>query len=238
MSERRRGGPGRPPIRYAPRPDVERDAAPPAAEPVTRQLRALYAAPDEPGYWDGLEARIVAAVRGRAAATTGAVTGAFRAVPAAAVAAVEWWHALARWARPALAAAGVTLAVAGATLVEARASADASRAHSAFRAVLGRPGAAYGLRAPGDSAHALPAPDPQLARAADAFDAEPGDTAAQADARAARLAAELLSEGLVRRTPARAPRGRELTPGTREPDRDREAQREATFRYVMPDQFQ
>jgi hypothetical protein len=168
-------------------------------------------------------------VRGGAAATTGVVTGAFRAVPAAAVAAAEWWHALARWARPALAAAGVTLAVAGAALVEARAEADASRAHSAFRAVLGEPG-----DAPGDPARPvpLPEPDPQLARAADALDAEPGDTAAQAEARAARAASELLSGGLVRRALPRQAPGRRPPGG----DPDREAQREATFRYVMPDQ--
>lgn len=236
MSARRRGGPARPPIRYAPREPDAREAVPPAAEPVARQFRALYAAPEDPRYWDGLEARIVAAVRGGAAATgavTGAVTGAMRAVPAAAV---EWWHALARWARPALAAAGVTLAVAGAALLEARASADASRAHSAFRAVLGQPGDAYGLRAPGDSAHPLPEPDPQLARAADAYDADPGDPAAQADARVARVADELLSDGLVRRAPAPHARARDV--GRRAHDADRDAQREATFRYVMPDQFQ
>jgi hypothetical protein len=198
-------------LAYVPRPDA--DAGTPADPALTRDLRSLYAAPDDPGYWDGFEARILAAVRG-GAAVTGAVTGAMRAVPAAAV---EWWHALARWSRPALAAAGVTLAVAGAVLVQARAEDDASRAHSAFRAILGAPGDGVTGDVPRDAAgdvgpgaveidpfgpgRALPAADPALARAADAFDAEPGDSAGQAEARAARVAAELLGGGLVRRRP-------------------------------------
>jgi hypothetical protein len=205
VTERRRPGDR---LAYVPRDEADAPPGSPDAA-VRRDLRALYAAPSDPGYWDGFEARILAAVRG-GAAVTGAVTGAMRAVPAAAV---EWWHALARWARPALAAAGATLAVAGAALVQTRADDDAVRAHSAFRAVLGAPGDAPGDE-PGEvggdeggatldpfGGRPLPAPDPALARAADAFDAEPGDSAAQADARAARAAAELLGGGLVRRRP-------------------------------------
>jgi hypothetical protein len=214
-------------VRYAPRGAAPAGAGDPAPDgaplppPLAAPLRALYAAPpaDAP-YWDALEARIVAAVRG-SAASAGSVTGAMRAVPAAAA---EWWHALARWTRPALAAAGVTLVVAGAALVQAGAAAEASRAHSAYRAVLGDP---YD-----SSALPLPAPDPQLARAVDAFDAEPTDAAGAADARAARVAAELLSGGLVRRRPAA------FDDTARRPADPRAAERrlrrEATFRAVIP----
>ena len=219
---RRRGGAGEP-VRYAPRPPAPDVAATgaglpndpssepadvPLPQPLAVALRDLYAAPadDAPG-WEALEARILAAVRTAAHtaggavaggvtgavghAVSGVVTGAMRAVPAA----VEWWQALARWTRPAFAAAAAVLVAAGATLARARATADASRTHSAYEAVLGDPYDPSALAA-------LPAPDPQLARAVDAFDAEPGDTAAAAEARAARVAAELLSDGLVRRAPA------------------------------------
>jgi hypothetical protein len=64
---------------------------------LTRGLRSVYAPPSD-GYWDGLEATIMAAVRvGRAAPAT----------------AVEWWQTLARWARPGIAAAAVMLVVVG-----------------------------------------------------------------------------------------------------------------------------
>lgn len=243
---RRRRRPGDDSVRYAPRPDTPDVADPLAAtEPLppmlARPLRELYAAPDAAPYWDGLEARIMAAVRGSAAATTGAVsgvTGAMRAVPAAAAQwSTLWWQALARWTRPALAAAGVALVVGGAAFVQARATAHASRAHSAYRVVLGDPF--------DPSALPLPAPDPQLARAVDAFDpfeAAPGDTAGAAEARAARVAAELLSGGLVRRRPLAsrpAPtsptRTRAGTPSQSPDASDRQARREATFRYVMPE---
>jgi hypothetical protein len=154
-----------------------------------------------------------------------------RAVPAAAA---EWWHTLARWTRPALAVAGATLVVVGGALVQTRAAADASRAQSAYRAVLGDP---YD-----SSALPLPAPDPQLARAIEAYEADPRDTAAAAEARAARLAAELLSGGLVRRVP-HAPAAVDPLPASRhegerhEGERqsvERRLRREATFRSVIP----
>jgi hypothetical protein len=221
--KRRRRPAGDDGVRYAPRtpgvPLHDHDADPlassaPLPPELARPLRALYAArPADAPYWDSLEARIMAAVRG-AAATSGAVTGAIRTVPAAAAQrSTLWWQALARWTRPALVAAGVTLVVAGAALVQARASADASRARSAYGAVLGDP---YD-----PSALPLPAADPQLARAFDAYEAEPGDTAGAAEARAARVAAELLSDGLVRRAP--------IPPAVV----DRRARREATFRSLL-----
>lgn len=201
MSFRRRP---QPPLPYTPRPAAPGEPVAPT-ESVTRQLRGLYAAPEDAGYWEGLEARILAAVRDGAAATTGAM----RAVPAAAV---DWWQALARWARPACAAAAVTLALTGAALAGLRIADDASRARTAFRTVLGTPG--------GDAALPLPAPDPQLARLVDAYEPDPNDPAGVAEARAARLASELLSNGLVRRAPE---------------DVARDARREATLRYVLPE---
>ena len=75
-------------------------------DPVTRGLRDLYSAPSE-GYWDSLEARVMAAVR--------ASRGAPQAV-------AEWWHALAAWSGRGLAAAGIVLAIAGAAAMQARAA--------------------------------------------------------------------------------------------------------------------
>ncbi|HEY0778523.1 MAG TPA: hypothetical protein VGD56_11215, partial [Gemmatirosa sp.] len=113
-----------------------RRRTPDAPDRLTRELRGVYAAPDEPRYWDAFEARILAAMRDGAARATATTTGAFRAVPAVAV---EWWHALARWAEPGLAAAGVACVIAAAVFVDARATEAASRAHSAFLDVLDAP---------------------------------------------------------------------------------------------------
>jgi hypothetical protein len=79
------------------------DDFPPADDPVTRELAALYAAPGD-RYWDDFEGRIMAAVR----------AGASRPARAAA----EWWQALAEWARPGLAAAAVLVVVVGAITVQ------------------------------------------------------------------------------------------------------------------------
>ncbi len=230
MRRRRRPGAGDP-LRYAPRPAAG-DAPPPDAPeagtsdvlpaPVVRALGALHAPPGADGaYWDGLEGRVMAAVRGAAGAAHVA-----RAVPAAAA---QWWQALARWTRPALAAATVALVVAGAALARAGAVAEDRRAHSAFRAVLGDPYDPW--------TYPVPEAAPQLARAADAHDVEPGDTAAAADARAARLASELLSGGLVRRRPPSPDHpadGRARVAPEPAETPERRARREATFRLVVP----
>jgi len=65
---------------------------------VARGLRSLYAAPAGDGYWNELEARIMARV-----------------------ADVEWgwWTELDRWVRPALAAAAVLLMAAGVAMFRA-----------------------------------------------------------------------------------------------------------------------
>ena len=68
---------------------------------LTDALRAHYAPPGEPGYWESLEARILAHV-----ARAGQVEG--------------WWSALAGMARPALAAAAVLVFVAGAAVFHTR----------------------------------------------------------------------------------------------------------------------
>ena len=71
---------------------------------VTRQLRERYAAPTGE-YWDGLEARIMAAVTaGRVAVTDAA----------------EWWQVLAGWARGGLVAATLAVVVAGSAALHAR----------------------------------------------------------------------------------------------------------------------
>jgi hypothetical protein len=99
------------------------ESSPPSADDaaLARRLRALYAAPPDPAYWDGMEARIMNAVR----------EGAARPVAAA----TEWWQALARWSRPGLAAAAVLLVVTGV------ASARHGRGAASFRGLLGQPSA-------------------------------------------------------------------------------------------------
>ena len=67
---------------------------------LTDALRTHYAAPGDPGYWEMLEARILARVAGDQ------VDG--------------WWSALAGMARPALAAAAILILVAGAAVVHTR----------------------------------------------------------------------------------------------------------------------
>lgn len=169
------------------------------------ELRALYAPPSE-SYWDGFEARVMAAVRaGRAAPATAVET------------AVDWWHTLAGWARPGMAAAAVLIGMVGGIALQA----SGARSESAFRATLEGSGSA------------LEPMDEELARATDAmFD---GNTSREARAQA-RAAAELLSDGVKRRTGVRidfdAP-----APAAAAPDSTRaavEARREATFRSLLP----
>jgi hypothetical protein len=93
-----------------PNDDGPDDDKPGPDDPVTRGLRELYATPSE-GYWDSLEARVMAAVR--------AGRGAPQAV-------AEWWHTLAAWAGHGLAAAGVLLALAGMAAMQARAVATSA----------------------------------------------------------------------------------------------------------------
>jgi hypothetical protein len=68
---------------------------------LTDALRAHYAPPADEGYWDALEARILARV----------ARGADPEL---------WWSALADMARPALAAAAILVLVAGAAVVHTR----------------------------------------------------------------------------------------------------------------------
>jgi hypothetical protein len=68
---------------------------------VVRGLRSLYAAPAADGYWNELEARIMARV---------------------ADVELGWWTELDRWIRPALAAAAVLLLAAGIAMFHARQS--------------------------------------------------------------------------------------------------------------------
>lgn len=66
---------------------------------VTRALRELYASPDDPAFWDRLEARILASV---AAEGDG------------------WWLPYQEWMRTGLVAAGILVAAAALTLAELR----------------------------------------------------------------------------------------------------------------------
>ncbi len=209
-----------------------RRRSPDAPDGLTRELREVYATPaEESRYWDTFEARILAAVRDGAARATATTTGAFRAVPAVAV---EWWHALARWAEPGLAAAAVALMIAGAVFVDARATAAASRAHSAFHDVLDAP-----VGAPPIGGSVL---DAGLARAGD--DAASDDPADQAQRRRNRLVDELLSGGLARRHPSAGERAAEHAAEDRGADVRRaesrsafdRQQRDATFRELLPDE--
>jgi hypothetical protein len=68
---------------------------------LTRELRALYAAPGDEGYWEGLEARILARVTQAGQASV-------------------WWAELPQFARPALVAAAALIVAASAALVHAR----------------------------------------------------------------------------------------------------------------------
>jgi hypothetical protein len=62
---------------------------------LTRALRAVYAAPTDPTYWDVLERKIMARIRGEGEG---------------------WWQPLSNWGPVGLLAAGLALAVAGLTL--------------------------------------------------------------------------------------------------------------------------
>jgi hypothetical protein len=195
------------------------DASPDEDATLTRALRAEYAAPRDEAYWDSLEARVMAAVR----------QGAGRVAERAA-APLEWWQALAGWGRPGLVAAGIILFLTGVVSSRVSRGADAADADS-FRDLLGTPAAAGTTL------------DPDLARII--LDAPAADTAAAARAQAERDAAYLLSDGLERRRSLRLDsldgagaaaerRAREEDPLT--PGAVRRAQREATFRFVLPEE--
>ncbi|HEX5435718.1 MAG TPA: hypothetical protein VFW98_01065 [Gemmatimonadaceae bacterium] len=68
---------------------------------VTRALRTVYAAPDNPAYWEALEARILSRIRSEADG---------------------WWQSFSGWGRMGLLAAAVLLMVAGLALTHARES--------------------------------------------------------------------------------------------------------------------
>jgi hypothetical protein len=68
---------------------------------LTRELRAIYAAPADASWWAGLEQRINARID-------------------AAIAADEWWTVPERWLRAGLVAAGFAVIVAGALIMRAQ----------------------------------------------------------------------------------------------------------------------
>lgn len=68
------------------------------SDEAVRIMRGVYAAPSAAGYWDSLEARIMARIDSAASASRE----------------IGWYSVLARWATPGLAAAALLLAIAGA----------------------------------------------------------------------------------------------------------------------------
>jgi hypothetical protein len=68
---------------------------------LTRELRAIYAAPSDPSWWAGLEQRINARID-------------------AALIADEWWTVPDRWLRVGLVAAGFAVIVAGALIMRSQ----------------------------------------------------------------------------------------------------------------------
>src|SRR5207237_9967746 len=84
-------------------------------ERIAGGLRALYAAPAGDGYWNELEARIMARV---------------------ADVELGWWTELDRWVRPALAAAAVLILAAGIAMFRAQ----ATEREIAYENMLSSPG--------------------------------------------------------------------------------------------------
>lgn len=91
--------------------DIDTRAGEPDDPRVTRFLRDAYRAPETPGYWDGLESRIMTRVR-----QSVRVSGSVPAV------AVEWWHVLSGWVAPGAWAAGIAALVAVGAMLQARAA--------------------------------------------------------------------------------------------------------------------
>ena len=89
------------------------DAPDPA---VVQLLREAHRPPADPGYWNGLEARIMARVR---TARDSAAAGVPRlGIPPA----VEWWQVMNEWVGAGAWAAGVAALVAAAALLQSRAA--------------------------------------------------------------------------------------------------------------------
>ncbi len=102
-----------------PRPSGPRDADELPAV-VRLALRSAYAPPGDANYWEGLEARVLARVRGARAGAD------------------DWSHVLVGWARLGIAAAATAALVAGLTLVQLRREALREQAR-AFSAVMDDP---------------------------------------------------------------------------------------------------
>lgn len=81
---------------------------------LTRALRALYAAPDDEAYWNGLARRIITRLRDEEG---------------------DWSLPLARWARIGIIAAGIALTIASLALTRTR----EAQARIAFRTIIETP---------------------------------------------------------------------------------------------------
>ena len=183
---------------------------PPGDDPVTLELRALYAAPAE-RYWDDFEGRIMAAV----------MAGAARPARAAA----HWWQTMADWARPGLAAAAVLVVVVGAVTLQSRATRTNVAGGSAGAPALElQPLDPELARAVDD---ALRSDSAEVRAAQEAAYLLTGGVKRRAPIQ---LDAPTPAPAAPPRTgaPARDPRSPDAEDAQR-------ARREATFRYVMPD---
>lgn len=81
---------------------------------VTRALRDIYAPPAEPGYWDRLEARVLARIAAEAD---------------------TWWSPFGGWVRVGIVAAGIAAVAIGAALTRAR----QVEAHVAYERIVETP---------------------------------------------------------------------------------------------------
>ena len=106
---------------------------------LTPHLRAIYRAPEDAAYWNGLESRIHASLLGRA------------------VEAPAWWQVLGEWSRVGLLAAGLTVLAVG--LAALRSEQEQTRA--AYEIVLE---ASPSLPAPMSASIALPGPGDRAGR--------------------------------------------------------------------------
>ena len=113
-----RNEPGRPSLRAGFRRNAGSSRLP-SGSSLTRLLRDAYAPPDDLPYWDRLEARIMAGIRGHA--DRGAVDG--------------WGAAFQVWARAGLAAACIVALAAGAAAWSSRGTA----ARVAYEAIVDVP---------------------------------------------------------------------------------------------------
>jgi hypothetical protein len=124
---------------------VHDESASGADPEVTRFLRERYRAPATPGYWDGLESRIMSRVRE-------SVRQSVRASGSVPAVAVEWWQVLSGWIAPGAWAAGIAALIALGVTLQAR----AAERRIAYAAVLEASAVGAAVGNPSDDATRRP----------------------------------------------------------------------------------